>query len=185
MLEEGHVPGREGACENIARETVDLHDQEPPLAGRLWYATATEPSDEAIERALDRQDQIVEGRRHRLPEPAAASRPITPRATPVHALRCVIDRLQTTLGVSKISASEAARGLEVIRIPSSSTRRWVDSHPSAGDLEVADAHAEKRQDRVATSRKPIPTTAAVIVAPSKRRRRAVSSPRHPPQRTAG
>jgi hypothetical protein len=71
--EEGHVARRQCARENITREAIDLHDQEPPLVGRRRGGAATDMADETIDGPLDRQRQIVYGHRHCLSEALAPS----------------------------------------------------------------------------------------------------------------
>jgi hypothetical protein len=53
------VSFRERAIEHSPRETVDLHDDEPP-PGSLRAAAATESADQAIEGALHEKKQMVQ-----------------------------------------------------------------------------------------------------------------------------
>jgi hypothetical protein len=57
-LQKGHAPGRQRTVQDDVRQAVDLHDQQPPMAA-LGRAAPTQAADETINRALQRQGEIV------------------------------------------------------------------------------------------------------------------------------
>src|SRR5207253_2472805 len=62
-LKERHVARSQSLVENIARQTVDLHDQKPPARG-LRRAATTKPANETVDRTLQQKNPVVQGHRH-------------------------------------------------------------------------------------------------------------------------
>ena len=62
-VEEGHIPRRQSPLEDDARQTVDLHDQQPPVRA-LGHAAPAQTADRTVDRALQRKGEVVQGHRH-------------------------------------------------------------------------------------------------------------------------